>query len=231
MAAKNGRASQRRPALPPMDVARVMEAQGLLEQLVVEKADLFLAAQQHYREQHAAVHPPRPLDAVEAAQVAAAMVSDGDPVELAERVQASGLRAQDRPAPQEMLAVAGVSTSRAFIEAGVRLLALLRLPAAEFAEARRAGTLDEVIAVEVEKIEALGMREARAQAAEAFKHFLTEAGFEGNGLGLIGQAIRQAFGMAMQTMGPDLDRLTSSSLTGSPPPTPDPGPLMESATE
>src|SRR5689334_5035363 len=127
-----GRA-QSRTALPPIEVGRFKEATRLLEQLALEKADVFLRAQQSYRERHAAVHGERRLNAQEAAQIAAAMTADGaDPVELAERVAGSELRAQDRPSVQEMLVVAGAATAPEMVDIGMRLFVLLRLPADEF---------------------------------------------------------------------------------------------------
>lgn len=217
--------------LPPITVGRFKAATRLLEQLVLEKTDVFLRAQQTYREQHAAVHGLRELDAQEAAQIAAAMIvaDDGqDPVTLAERVAASDLRAQDRPTAQEMLVIAGASTTPELVDVGVRLLALLRLSADEFKDASKNGMLDAALDAAAGDLDDLPMEEAVPLAKQAFEHFMKAAGAEGNAASLVTKVIGQAFQMTMQTMGPALDRLTLSSLTGSPPSTD--GPSTTSST-
>ncbi len=225
--ASRGRA--RSPALPPITVGRFKEAARLLEHLAVENADVFLRAMQGYREKHAAILGERSLNAQEAAQIAAAMITDGqDPVALAERVAASDLRAQDRPSVQEMLVVAGAATAPELVDIGVRLFVLLRLPATEFKAARKDGGLDAVLAAAADDVEDLDMAEARPLAQRAFEHFMAAAGAEGNAASLVVKVIGQAFQMATETMGPSLDRLTLSSLTGSPPSTD--GPSTTSST-
>src|SRR5581483_4982716 len=102
MAATKTRAgARRRPdaapaARPParrITVARFKEATKLIERLVEEKQDVFLAAGQRFRARHRE-QTSRPLTHEEAAQVAAALLgADGDRLAMAERAQASELRA------------------------------------------------------------------------------------------------------------------------------------------
>jgi hypothetical protein len=134
--------------LPPVTVARFEEAGRLLERLVEEKADVFLAAGQRYRDRHADT-ARRELTASEAAEIAAglaaAMDTPPDIVELAAQVQASELRATPQPAAQELLLAAGLATAPALVEVTRRFVALIELGADEFEEACEADELEDAL--------------------------------------------------------------------------------------
>lgn len=222
-ATRRGRAPRTRPVLPPITLGRFTAATDLIGPLTEETADEFLRVSQRYRERHADYHPERQPNAQEAAQLAAALLADGqDPVALAERIQGSDLRVQDRPDAREMLAVAAAATVPAVVKVGTRLYALLAMPADEFRTANELGRddLDAALDAACADLADLDMARARELGQEAFGHFLRAAGAaEGNAWGLIAKIVGQAWEMALGTMGPQLDRLTSSSLTGSPPST------------
>jgi hypothetical protein len=224
VATKTRRAPERapsngKPTLPPMTVARFGACLTLMEHLVSEKADLFLAAAQDYREKHR-THSSRPLTAQEATSFAAVMaqgIESVDTVAAAEQLQASTLRATDEPAPQEFLIAAGVATAPAFFDAALQLTALVELDADAFETAYEDGTLDLAVVEKKRELQALDMRtHGRVRAMAALDHF-TQAGggSPGEALGLLTRLVGQAFSTAMQTLGPLLQS-TSESLTGSP---------------
>lgn len=214
--------------LPPVSLARFKEASRLIERLADEKRDVFLDRMQDYRDAHAD-RTRRELSAAEAAQIAAAMMSDEDPVSLAERVQESKLRAIDPPDAAEVLLVAGASTAPEFLDAAARFVALMELPSDVFEAARESGpdALDGALTDAVAALDDLPMEQVRARATQAFAAFAREAG-AGDDPGeavrllwrLIGQALQEAAGM--------LSTGNSSRLTGSPPSTG--GPVEASST-
>lgn len=209
--------------LPPVTVARFEEAGRLLERLVDEQADVFLAAGQRYRDRHAAASR-RELTAEEAAQVAAALAATldpgaADPVQLAVQVQASELRAIDQPAPQELLLAAGVATAPALVEVTRRFVALIELDAAAFEEACEADNLDEALAGPAAALRNLTLPDARARAGAALEHFAKATGHTpGEAVALLTRTVGSAFQEAMRQLAPRLES-ASASLTGSPPPT------------
>jgi hypothetical protein len=217
-------ATARRPsvALPPITVARFDEATRLVERLIEEKQDVFAAAGQRFAETHREATSRR-LTALEAAQLAAITLNDGqDATAAAEAYQASELRAYDAPQPHEVLAAAGVATAPAFIDVAKRFTALIELPADVFRDAREDGRLDEAIdAYVLEVLDELDMDDARPRARAALEHYSKAAGAQsaGEAWGLLTRAVGQAFNQAMTTIGPTLQGSGSSSLTGSPPST------------
>jgi hypothetical protein len=215
------RARPKTAALPVVRVARFEEVAKLIERLVEEKQDVFLAAAQRFRARHRDA-TSRGLDYAEAAQVAAAMVGGEPDVTLAEQVQASELRAYDEPSPNEMLVAAGVATAPAFIEATKRVAALIELDDDVFRDARENDTLDEAIDAYVrDTFDELAMDEARQRAYDALEHYAKAAGQGslGEAVGLLTRLVGQAFQQAMLTLAPTLQGSPSSSLTGSPPST------------
>ncbi len=207
--------------LPVVTVARFEAASKLIEQLVEENTDLFVGKMHTYRERSRA-GSSRALSAAEAAQVAAGLATDlepGERVKLAEDVQASELRAVDEPSPQEVLLAAGLSTAPAFLDAALRFVALIELPADTFAEAYDAGELDEALAPAIAALRELPLEDARARAAAALDHLGSKAGVaSGEGVRLLITAMWQALQQAANQMAPSLSS-GLSSLTGSLEPT------------
>lgn len=203
------------PALPPITVARFKEASRLIERLADEKRDVFLDRMQDLRDAHME-RSRRELTAEEAATIAAAMLSEDDPVELAARVQSSGLRAVDPPGSTEILLAAGAATAPEFIDAATRFVALMELAPDVFEQARETDTLDDELDEAVRELDSLPMVEARDRARAAFAAFSREAGMgddPGEAMRLLGRTIRQALNEAATMM----RNGSSSSLTGSPP--------------
>lgn len=204
--------------LPAVTVARFAEATRLIERLVDEQADLFIGHGNAYRTRHRE-GTSRPLHAAEAAQIAAAMLDDDTPLEQrAANVQQSGLRAYDDATPQEVLLAAGLKTAPAFLHAALRIVALLEMPADQFELEREAGRLDEALDDTVGALEHTGIEEMRERASSALSHLAAQAGAPpGEALALLGRAAWQAIQQGMSQLA--ISAPTSSSLTGSPPPT------------
>jgi hypothetical protein len=214
------------PALPMVSLARVEEGTRLVERLFKEKADLFIAAGDEYREMHRA-GSSRTLSHQEAAQVAAAM-SQTPTVGLIEEVQASSLRAYEDPTPQEVLLAAGLATAPAFLDAAKKLTALIELPQEEFDTACETDTLDEVVAAAAAKLGKIAAVDARARATRALEHFAKGAGTSpGEAWGLLTRMVGQAYSQSLQIIGASMTP-GSPSLTGSPPSTD--GPAETSST-
>jgi hypothetical protein len=192
--------------LPPMTVARVKEASILIETLVSEKTDVFIAHANDYKTKHREA-TSRPLTPQEAAQIAAAMseviMADGeggDPIATAAQVQQSELRAYDEPSSREVLLRAGVATATAAIDAGLRLVALVEMPAEQFREARETGHLDAAIADAAVELEELEASEARERATAALEHFATATGRpKGEAWGLLVRVVVQALSQTISS--------------------------------
>jgi hypothetical protein len=207
-----------RKALPVLSVAHFEEALGLIEVLVDENTDVFIAKGQDYRSRHRS-GTERPLTAAEAAQVASAMASGAGlpPVALAVAVQESDLRAYDEPEPMELLLRAGVATAPAFMQTVKRFTALIEMPAADLERDREAGTLPDALDVAARKLDYADLADARDRSQAALEHFAAGAGAgPGKAVGLLLQALGQAMMQATSALG--LQR-GPSSLTGSPPST------------
>lgn len=217
-----------KPTLPKITPARFKEAMLLVERIVDENTDVFIERGQEYRRKHRE-GTSRPLTAAEAAQVATAMSAafDGDLADLAVRVQDSDLRAYDQPDPREVLLAAGVATAPAFLDAVMRLVALIEMPDQQFRDAREDETLNEALETAVKDLEYVDLRtDGRTRASAAMEHFAAAAGVDsGKALGLVTRSLWQALSQAMTHLAPTS---TSSSLTGSPPSTD--GPTSSSAT-
>jgi hypothetical protein len=209
-----------KPKLPPVTVARFDVAIELVEALVDEQTDTFIAKGQEYRDRHRE-GTTRKLTAQESAQVASAMASLGDlnPVSVAVAVQESDLRGYDEPEPVEILLRAGVATAPAALASVLRFVALVEMPADVFMAAREADGLDGALDEAVKPMayaELDGTGGMRARAVAAFEHFGRAAGAEGKALSLFPRALWQAVQQATSSLG--LIR-APSSLTGSPPST------------
>lgn len=207
--------------LPVVTVAKVAAATGLLERLLDEHTDLFAGKMHAFRERYRA-GSDRTLTPEEASRIAAAMTDDGDRIALAERVQASGLRAHDEPSAGEVLFAAGVATAPAFQAAALRLLALLELPNEQFAEVHdpdASGELDALLAERVRELDDLPAVDARHRMEAAFAHFAAGVGSDpGEPVRLLVASVRQAFQQAAGRLEASLTS-APSSLTGSPPST------------
>ena len=221
----------KQPALPPLTVARFEQATLLMERLVDENTDVFVGRMQAYRERQRAATSRR-LTADEAAGVAAglaaSMSDDADLVSVAEDVQAGELRAVDEPSAHEVLLAAGVATAPAFLNAALRLVALIELPSDIFEAAYEDDTLDAAIEAHVKTLRALDLDEARARAVSALDYLSEKAGAgSGEGLRLLTRVVWQALNQAAEQMTPVISS-GLASLTGSPPPTD--GPTDTSST-
>lgn len=219
-------------ALPPLTVARFEQATLLMERLVDENTDVFVGRMHAYRERQRAA-TSRKLTPDEAASVAAGLAAslsdDADLVGVAEDVQAGGLRAVDEPGAHEVLLAAGVATAPAFLNAALRLVALIELPADTFEAAYEDDTLDDAIAAHVSTLRALDLDEARARAVSALDYLSVKAGAgSGEGLRLLARVVWQALNQAAEQMTPMIAS-GLSSLTDSQPPTD--GPVSTSSTE
>jgi hypothetical protein len=221
------------PLLPPVTVARFEEALALVEQLVDEQTDVFIAKAQDYRERHRN-GTERALSAAEAVQIAAGLASAvaAPPVDVAVALQQSDLRAYDEPEPVELLMRAGVATAPAFMGAVQRFVALIEMPADTFRAAREAQTLEQALtdaatAMAYEDLD--GTDGARARAARALEHFTAAAGASpGKAWSLLPRALWQAVQQATSALGlaqgpssligsaPNMDGLGETSSTTSP---------------
>lgn len=207
--------------LPPVTPARFEEALALIDTLVDEQTDLFIAKGQEYRERHRA-GTERRLTAQEAAQVAAAWSTAQDlpPVTVAEAVQQSELRAYDEPQPAEILLRAGIATAPAFMGAVQRFVALIEMDSVRFREHRELGKLGEALDRAVDEMQYVdldGDDGARARAQRAFEHFSLAAGASsGKAWSLLPKALMQVVEQATSSLGLAPG---PSSLTGSPPST------------
>lgn len=221
MSAKTAASGNTR-ALPPLTVARFEQCTLLMERLVDENTDVFVGRMQAYRERQRAATNRRltPDEAASvAAGLAASLTDDADLVGVAEDVQSGELRAVDEPSSHEVLLAAGVATAPAFLNAALRLVALIELPADIFEAAYEDETLDTAIELHVKDLRALDLDEARARAVSALDYLSQKAGAgSGEGLRLLARVVWQALNQAAEQMTPQI-RSGLSSLTDSQPPT------------
>lgn len=205
--------------LPPLSVAHFEHALTLVEALVDQETDVFVAAGQKYRDRHRD-GTERRLTAQEAAQIAGAMADAAGlpPITVAVAVQESDLKGYDEPDPREVLMAAGVATAPAFFRAAQRFVALVEMPTADLQAACESRRLDEelderVAAMTYEDLS--GPTGARARTQRAFDHFAVEAASStGKALALLARGWLKAAQMGMESMG---YKSAPSSLTGSPP--------------
>lgn len=211
-------------SLPPVGIARFTEATRLIEELIQEKTDVFLAAAARYRESHQQHGTPRMLTHTEAlaaaAQLAGELADVGDPATYAAQIQQSELRALDEPQQQELLLAAGLGTASAFLDVALTFVALIEMPKARFDEERQGGTLRDAIDEDVDKIkdDDRPVAEIRERAVRAFEHFASAGGEDrGKAVGLIKDLIRQALTTAMaaqESSGPLLSTVSPPSTDG-----------------
>ena len=177
------------PPLPPVTVARFEQVALLIERLAQEKTSVFLGAMASYADQHRAASA-RPLTHTEAAAIAgqlAGQLGEDDVATLAADVQKSDLRASERPEPRELLLAAGTRTAPAFLDAALRVCALIEMPADAFKEALESDTLEFAVNGAAEDLRQLPMLDARPRAAAALEHFVrqTTGGSPGEAWGLL----------------------------------------------
>lgn len=202
--------------LPPLTVARFEQATLLMERLVDENTDVFVGRMQAYRERQRAASS-RKLTPEEAAKVAAGLAAslapDADLVAVAEDIQQGELRAVDEPSSHEVLLAAGVATAPAFLNAALRLVALIELPAEAFEDAYENDTLDDAVEAHVKTLRALDLDEARARAVCALDYLSEKAGAgSGEGLRLLTRAVWQALNQAAEQMTPTIASGLSSLI-------------------
>ncbi len=194
------------PALPVITVGRFEEVSKLIEELVAEKADVFVAAQQNYRDLHRD-RSSRPLRPEEAAQIAAGLAeqfSDVGPADAAATVQASGLRAYDEPQPAEVLLAAGLATAPAFMHVCRLVTALIELDRDTFADVCESERLRDVLEGRARELLDVSMEDARARAQAALEHFAGSAGVEpGKAMSLLTDTVWQALQLATSSLTSD----------------------------
>lgn len=206
------------PTLPPVSVLHFEHAMAIVEALVGEQTDLFIAAGQDYRRRHRE-GTGRPLNAMEAAQLTAATADTAGlpPITLTVAYQESDLRAYDEPEPMEILLRSGIATAPAAMESAKRLVALIEMPKDLLIASEDGGTLDADLDATVAEMRGEDLTVARERANRAFAHFAVAAGASpGKTGGLILKAVMQAVDQATSALG--LQR-GPSSLTGSLPST------------
>lgn len=217
-----------KPPLAPLSVAHFEQALQLIEALVDEETDVFVAAGHRYRERHRQ-GTERRLTAQEAAQIAGAMADAAGlpPITVAVAVQESDLRGYDEPDAKEVLMASGAATAPAFMRTVKRFVALVEMPVSELEEASEAGRLDDAIDKAVKGMTYMPLTEARERAQRAFDHFATEAASSsGKVLALLARGWWTAAQQAMTSMG---YKSEPSSLTGSPPDITGPGETSSTA--
>lgn len=227
-AAPKSKAAQRPKALPTVGIARFREAMQLIEDLVVENTDVFLASAARYRAAHAthAEQAARRLTHVEAAAAAAAFareVGDFDAAGmagLAADIQRSDIRAIDPPEQQELLLAAGLGTASGFIDAALAFVALVEMPKARFDEHSEAGVLRHAIDEDIATLKRrdVPVAEMRERALRAFEHFASAGGEDpGKAWSLITGMVRQALTTAMlaqESSGPSLSTASPTPTAG-----------------
>ncbi len=210
------RTQARRPALPPVTVYKLQQAAEMLERMAREKTAVFAQSAADYASEHR-VRSERPLSAVEVAQVAAGLsdVFQGhDPIDVAERVRASSLRATDEPPRAEVLLAAGVSTAPAFLDIVLRLVALVEMSDDALEAAVETGGFEAAIDESCRDLKRLELGVARKRSAAALQHVAVAAGESaGEMWGLVVRTISAALKDAVRP------HSTLSSLTGSLEPT------------
>lgn len=190
--------------LPPVTVAKFEQAGVLIERMVAENTELFIANGRRYKDAHRAEFPPRSLSAEEAVQLAAAALDDRPMEQRTAAFQASDLRVYDEPQPIEVLAAAGVATAPAFVRAARRVVALIEMDNARFEQALEDDALDDEIDADAAALGSLDMLEARPRAAAVMAHFAVAAGADpGKGLGLLAGTVWQALQNASRQLVPD----------------------------
>lgn len=199
-----------------MTVARFEDVSRLIEELIDENVSLFSDNISKYRTARRE-GSMRPLDAVEAGQIAAALAIDvndeSTPAKLA-ALQQSDLRSVDEVSMQEALVPALAATAPAAIACARRITALIEMPSADYRAAAQAGNLEEAIRKAADSFGDLDMVDARPRAQRAFAHFQEAAGATpGEAWSLILRIVGQAMGQAMEAA-PNLGS-AFSSLTGS----------------
>lgn len=222
-AAREKAAGQSRtPCLPPVGIARFTEATRLIETLIEENTDVFLASAARYRARHARASESaaRMLTHVEAAAVAAEfaarMEGISNPAQFAAEIQQSELRAIDPPQQQELLLAAGLGTASAFLDAALTFVALIEMPKPRFDENLMNGTLRTALEDDLAGIRAEDqpVAEVRARAMAAFEHFATAGGEDpGKAWALIKGTILQALTTAMISQEPSGLSLSTDSPT------------------
>lgn len=218
------------PSLPPISVLRFERALELVDRLVDANTDAFIQHGQAYKERHRDASS-RPLNAVEAAQIAAGLIDDTDAVTRVQAIQDSDLRAYDEPGSDEVLLAAGVHVAPALLDAALMVTALIEMPADRFEQACDAQQLEEALDRAAAELKREGLKDMRTRATRALEHFADAAGFStGKALGLVTKAIWQALSQAMTHLSPESEAGSpSASLTGSAPPTAD-SPAATSST-
>lgn len=209
------------PALPRVTVARFEQATLLIEALLVEKTSVFAEHATRYRREMRS-RSERDLTATEAASIAAGLadaLGTTDPAEAMLRVQQTGLRAHDDPPPGEVLMAAGLATAPAFLNAAMRLVALIELPDDALELAVENDALPAALDAALVDLRRLDMTEAKDRADRALRHFADKSGVDpGEVVGLVAKMLGHALNTAMGPMTTATESASSLSIN-SPTPT------------
>lgn len=188
-------------SLPPVTVARFEQVTILIERLAQEKTSIFLEAMTGHIEQRqqAAARGLSSTEAVAVAGELASRLGRDDVIALAAEVQQSGLQAADPPDPKELLLAAGLRTAPAFLDAALRVCAMIELPAGAFEAGLEHDDLDQRVDEHCVDLRKLPIAEGRQRASVALTHFTSQVGGGTPGeawsllTGTVWQAIKQAY--------------------------------------
>lgn len=206
--------------LPPVTVARFEQVTTLIERLAQEKTSIFFDAMNSHLERHRAAtqRPLTPQEAVGLATTVSGQLGRDDLIDLTAEIQASEIRETgDTPNGNEILLAAGLRTAPAFVDAALRVCALIELPVVEFDAALDADDLDTAISKHAATLRKLQMADARERASAALTHFTTQVGgaTPGEAWSLLTSTVWQAVKTAFN----QIDGSAFSSPTSSPAPT------------
>lgn len=204
------------PALPAITVGKFQDLAELVEELIQEKASVFVDALARYRQTHRD-GLDRPLTALESAQITAAMAEALSPEQKADlagtaaEIQASDLRAYDEPGEKEVLLASGLSTAPAFMDAAMRVVALIEMPDDVYEQACESSALLEAVKDAAGELRKLPLAEGRERASRALTHFSETAGVDSSGKAWahIGRIVLSAL---TQAVGASFSASSTSSL-------------------
>jgi hypothetical protein len=208
-------AAPAREPLPPVTVAKLDEAMGLVERLVEQHTETFLQHGQAYKDRHRE-GSRRPLTAVETAQLAAGL--GASLADTQQQVDEAGLTAYDEPQGNEVLLAAGIATGTAFMHTAKQLTALIEMSDDDLETACEADRLSIALDEVVKGWRRVELEEMRGRVVRALEHVSKAAGFDsGKALALAGRAVWQGLWTAMASLeasGSGLSTVLAASTDG-----------------
>lgn len=193
--------------LPPVTVAKLEETFDLLELLVAEHQDAFLARGQSYRDAHRKA-TSRKLRAEEAMQLAVAMSEDpAEQIKRAEEIQNdSSLVAYDEPAPIETLVASVMGMGSRTLKVLRQIIALVEMEPAVFEEACETGRLRPVVDERAAALRGMEAGVLRDRGGAALAHYAAAAGLSPG----------EAMSLPLDTVWRALKTAASEMTSGSP---------------